>query len=167
MKQSTAREYGLIVTKTNDQRFDLDRSSSAAARYLKDLDTMFGKITTVRKGSMTIAVKNPAERKKFILAAYNGGQRRIADAQNLARNAGMNPQIWTDVINFLESAGATKDKTNEITQYVEKVQLYESEFSAKSSADKNVKQKEPKNRKRRCTEGHWVTIDERPVFICD
>jgi len=30
----TAQRYGLIVSKQNDQRFDIDRASSAAARYL-------------------------------------------------------------------------------------------------------------------------------------
>lgn len=166
--ESTAgKEYGLIVTKRNDQRFDIDYASSAGARYLKDLDTMFNKSTTIRKGSATIAVKNPMERKKFVLAAYNGGQRRIADAQNLTQKAGKDPQLWTDVEKFLESAGATKDKANEIRQYVEKVPLYESEFAIKSSANKNVKQKEPRKGRYRCTEGHWVTIDDRRVFICD
>jgi hypothetical protein len=31
----TASRYGLSVSKKNDQRFDIDRASSAAARYLK------------------------------------------------------------------------------------------------------------------------------------
>ena len=91
-ESATAKEYGLIVTKKNDQRFDIDYASSAAARYLKDLDSMFSKSTKIREGSTTIAIKNPAEREKFVLAAYNGGQRRIADAQNLTQKSGMDPQ---------------------------------------------------------------------------
>jgi membrane-bound lytic murein transglycosylase MltF len=166
-ESATAKEYSLIVTKKNDQRFDVYYASSAAARYLKDLDTMFSRSTTIREGSTTIAVKKSIERKKFVLAAYNGGQRRIADAQNLAQRAGKDPQVWSDVEKFLELAGATKDKANEIRKYVEKVSLYESEFAKKSSADKNIKQKEPKKERYRCTEGRWVTIDDRPVFICD
>ena len=87
-ESATAKEYNLIITKKNDQRFDIDYASSAAARYLKDLDNMFSRNTKIREGSVTIAVKSPMERKKFVLAAYNGGQRRIADAQSLAQQAG-------------------------------------------------------------------------------
>ncbi len=167
LESGTAKEYGLIVTKTNDQRFNVDYASSAAARYLKDIDTMFSKNTKIREGSATIAVKNPMERKKFVLAAYNGGQRRIADAQNIARKAGKDVQIWTDVEEFLESAGATNDKANEIRRYVDKVSLFELEFAKKSPANKNIKPKEPGKKKYRCTQGHWVTIDDRHIFICD
>ncbi len=167
MESATAKEYGLIVTKNNDQRFNIDYASSAAARYLKDIDTMFSKNTKIRERSATIAVKNPIERKKFVLAAYNGGQRRIADAQNFARKAGKDVQIWTNVEKFLESAGATQNKANEIRRYVEKVMLFELEFAKKSPANKNIKPKERRKKKYRCTEGHWVTIDDRHIFICD
>lgn len=37
-KPNTAREYGLHVSKENDQRFNNDYAASAAARYLKDID---------------------------------------------------------------------------------------------------------------------------------
>ena len=67
------------------------------ARYLKDLDTMFSKKTTLSRGKETIAVKSAVERKKFVLAAYSGGEGRIASAQRLAENAGGNPQRWSDV----------------------------------------------------------------------
>jgi len=36
-RKPTAEEYGLIVSKGNDTRFDIDYASSAAARYLKDI----------------------------------------------------------------------------------------------------------------------------------
>ena len=153
-KAPTAQEYGLTVSKKKDQRFDIDYASSAAARYLKDLDGLFSKNTTIRKGSITIAVKDSLERKKFVLGAYNGGQRLIADAQRLAEKAGKNPQVWTDVAKFLESAKAKKDKANEIEQYVEKVPFYESEFATKSLTDKKVKQKKPRKKRYRCTQGH-------------
>ena len=68
---------------------------------------------------------------------------------------------------FLELAGASKTTANEARQYIEKVPPYESEFAAKSPADKNMKQKEPRKGDYRCTEGHWRTIDDRKVFICD
>lgn len=163
----TARRYGLNVSTKNDQRFDVDYASSAAARYLKGLDNTFSRKTNLGKGRETIPIKNVSERKKFVLGAYNGGEGRIADAQHLAEKAGKNSQVWTDVEKFLEAAGATKNKANEIRQYVERVPILESEFEAESPADKSMKQKEPRKEKYRCSEGHWVTIDDRPVFICD
>lgn len=164
---AAAKRYGLSVSKTNDQSFDVDYSSSASARYLKDLDTFFSKETTIRKGSTTIPVKSPSERKKFVLGAYNGGERRIADAQHLAVKAGKNPGVWSDVENFLELAGVAEAKAEEIRQYIEMVLSHEAEFALKSPADKDMKEKKVRKGKYRCTEGHWVTIDDRPVFICD
>lgn len=166
LKPDTAKQYGLSVSKNNDQRFNIDYASSAAARYLKDIHSMFGKKTTLSKGLETIPVKSITERKKFALGGYNAGQGRVARAQHLAEKEGEDPQLWSDVEKFLELAGATADNAKETRQYLEKIPLYESEFSEKSSADKNIKQKEPRTGKYHCTEGHWVTIDDRPVFIC-
>jgi len=153
----TAQRYGLIVSKQNDQRFDIDRASSAAARYMKDLNTWFGKRTTLSESLHTIPVKNVSERKKFVLGAFNAGEGRIARAQRRAEKAGKNPQLWEDVASYL---------SKETQQYVEKVSLYETEFALKSSANKNLKKKEARKGKYLCTAGHWRTIDDRPVFIC-
>jgi len=68
---------------------------------------------------------------------------------------------------FLESANTSELKADEMRQYVEKVPSYEAEFALKTQANKNLKHKEVSKEKSRCTEGHWVTIDDRPVFICD
>jgi hypothetical protein len=35
IEKKTAERYGLVVTKNNDQRFDIDYASITAARYLK------------------------------------------------------------------------------------------------------------------------------------
>ena len=164
---ATAKRYGLSFSKKNDQRFDIDRASSAAARYLKDLNTWFGKKTTLGEGLYTVPVKSVAERKKFVLGAFNAGEGRIAGAQHLAAKDGKDPQSWNDVAKYLGPAGADQAKVKETQQYVEMVPLYEAEFSQKSLADKNKKEKGVRKGKYLCTEGHWVTIDDRPVFICD
>lgn len=166
LEPATAKQYGLSVSKSNDQRFDIDYASSAAARYLKDLNSKFSKKTTLLGRATTIAVKDSSERKKFVLAAFNGGEGRVAGAQRRAEIAGKDPQLWNEVKKFLKSANTKESKANEMRQYVEKVLSYEDEFVFKSPADKNLKHKEIRKGKYRCTEGHWVTIDDRPVFIC-
>lgn len=166
-KPDTAREYGLSVSRANDQRFDIDQASSAAARYLNKLNSMFSKNTKVLGESVTVTVKDSKERHKFVLGAYSGGQRRVADAQRLAEKAGKNPQLWADVQQFLEAANPKKERAKEnageTQQYVEKVLLYEIEFMKKSPAGRG----KTARGKYRCTEGgRWVTIDDRPVYIC-
>ena len=166
-KPDTAKEYGLSVSREDDQRFDLAKASSAAARYLNKLNSMFSKNTKVFGKSVTIAVRDSGERHKFVLGAYNGGQRRVADAQRLAEKAGENPRLWVDVQRFLEAANPNermaKRNAEETQQYVEKVLLYEIEFAQKSQAGKEKTAKG----EYRCTEGgRWVTIDDRPVYIC-
>ena len=156
-RPKTAREYGLIVSKENDQRFDMHRASSAAARYLKDLNTWFGKKTKLSERLYTVPVRSVAERKKFVLGAFNAGQGRVADAQHRAEQAGRNPQVWEDVARYL---------SRETQLYVEQVPLYEAEFALKSPANKNMKQRGVRKGQYRCTVGHWRTIDDRPVFIC-
>ena len=167
LEPTTARRYNLSVSKNNDQRFDINYASSAAARYLKDLNTWFGKRTTLSEGLHTIPVKNISERKKFVLGAFNAGEGHIASAQYHTEKTGENPQLWNDVAKYLEPAGATQAKAKETREYVEIVPLHEAEFSKKSPADKNKKEKGVRKGKYRCTEGHWRTIDDRRVFICD
>ena len=154
----TAKRYGLSVSKHNDQRFDIDYAASAAARYLKDLDTMFSKRTTLSRQRETITVASASERKQFVLGAFNAGEGRIARAQRLAAQAGKDPQLWSDVAAYL---------AEETRRYVETVPRDELEFAQKSPADNSRKENGVRNGQYRCTEGHWVTIDERPVFICD
>lgn len=166
LEKATAERYGLKVSKENDQRFDINRASSAAARYLKDLHTMFSRDTDLPSGKRTTAVKSASERKKFVLGAYNAGEGRVAGAQRLAEQAGKNPRLWSDVRGFIAEAGTTQAKERETKEYVEKVLRYEAEFAIKSPADKDRKQKKPRQKQSWCTEGHWRTIDDRPVFIC-
>ena len=167
-ESKTARRYGLSVSKKNDERFDINKASSAAARYLRDLDKIFSRNTTVWRQSKTVAVSSALEREKFVVGAYNAGERHIADAQRLAQKAGRDPRSWSDVREFLERASPkkerAKEKAKEIQQYVEKVLLYEIEFTQKFPAGT---EKAAKRGEYHCTEGgRWVTIDDRPVYIC-
>lgn len=157
LSPDTARRYGLTVTKKNDQRFDIDYASSVSARYLKDLHTFFSKDTVLIRGTKTIGITDPLERKKFILGAFNVGEGSIAKVQRLAESEEKNPQLWSDVEKYL---------SEETKQYIHKVLPYEDEFGLKSPANKNIKEKAPR-KEYRCTDGHWVTIDDKPVFICD
>ena len=167
LKPDTAKRYGLSVSKSNDQRFDIEYASSAAARYLKDLDAMFSTHTALFKAPNTIPIRNISVRKEFTLAAYNGGEGRIATAQHLAEEAGKDPQLWSDVAPLLESAGDSQTKAKEIRQYLELVPAYEVEFAKKSTANRKLKQKKASKRTGGCSDGHWRTIDGRPVFICN
>lgn len=165
LQPETAKRYGLNVSRDNDQRFDIDYAASAAARYLKDLDTMFSERKT-SKVPDTIPVKSASERKKLVLAAYRAGEGRIASAQRLAEKTGSDPQSWSEVQRFLEPAGANEFAAEGIRRYIEQVPTYEMEFARKSLANKKLKRKAAKKEPVRCTVGHWRTIDDRPVFIC-
>ena len=101
LQRDTAERYHLIVSPKNDQRFNIDYASIAAARYLDDLDRTFSKKTVLSTKVTTIPIKAALERKKIILAAYNGGEGSITKAQYLTQQAGRNPTSWNDVQEFL------------------------------------------------------------------
>lgn len=62
---------------------------SASARYLKQLTGQFSDI------------RNPQERQKFVLAAYNGGAHHVRDAMALARKNRRSDQKWDQVSYFV------------------------------------------------------------------
>ncbi len=167
LKANVAKHYGLSVSKKNDQRFNIDFASSAAAQYLRDQYSKFSTRTVLSKDRITIPIKDASERKKFAFGAYNAGEGRIAEAQRLTREAGKDPQSWDQVQKFLELAGSSKTEAAQARQYVEEVPTYQIEFMQKSLAGKNSKGKTAKKGEYRCIDGHWVTIDDRHVLICD
>lgn len=167
LEKNTAKRMGLTVNSDNDERFDVDNASAAAAKYLKTQDANFSKATVLNKGLTTSAVKNSSERKKFVFAAYNAGEGRIARAQELANENGENAAKWNDVKKYLESAGASPEKAKEIIDYVDKILKYESEFSKKSKADKHAKSGRPKKVKKLPVGGHWITLHGNHIFIED
>jgi len=86
----TAKSLGL----TSEDRMNPDLSIGAAVELLDRLDKIFRK------------VENNDERIKFILAAYNGGNGHINDAQALAEKYGASPYLWEgNVKKYLELKG--------------------------------------------------------------
>lgn len=78
---STARAYGA----NPDSLADPTESIHTATLILRDLNK-----------SLSRLVKDPEERIKFILGAYNSGLAHIYDAIALAEKLGYNPQVWDD-----------------------------------------------------------------------
>lgn len=74
----TAKIYGI----SSDERMDPNASIGVAVKLLKKLDQSFKDI------------KDPTERMKFVLAAYNGGIGHITDIRALANKYGDNKNIW-------------------------------------------------------------------------
>ena len=167
LQKDTAERYQLIVSKTNDQRFDIDYASTASARYLKELDTMYAKRTILAANRVTIPIKSSLDRKMFVLAAYNAGEGTIAFAQSLAQQAGEDPTDWNNVQEFLSATSIKPEKVTQIRQYVDNVLKNEAEFAIKSLADKAAKNKKVHKPKTPCTSGHWITKDGHHIFICD
>ena len=159
------RQRGL--TGAADQRFDIDDASRAAAQYLKGLDNAFRAGSVLGADLKTVGVSDPFERAKFTLAAYNGGEGRIAQAQLKAQADGKDPHKWDDIKNYLEAARATPAKVSEIQKYVEEVLQHSKEFSEKSKADKKAKDRKPLKAKETPEKTNWITKDNRPIFIGD
>lgn len=157
LKVDVAEHYGLSVSKKNDQRFNIDLASSAAARYLRDQYRDFSTRMVLSADRITVPVNDVSERQKFAFGAYNAGGGNVAHAQHLAEQKGKDPTLWSVVQEILGVA--------ETREYVEKVLSFEMEFAQKSLAGKKNKGKTAKGY--RCTDGHWVTIDDRHIMLCD
>lgn len=76
---ATARAFGLSA----DSMAYNKSSIATAVKVIESLDK-----------SLRQYVKDPAERKKFILAAYNSGLAHIVDAIAIAKKYGYNPSVW-------------------------------------------------------------------------
>jgi membrane-bound lytic murein transglycosylase MltF len=167
LEKKTAIRLGLTVTKENDQRFDVDDSSAAAAKYLKYLDDLFRSELRLSKNLKTTPVADSDDRLSFSLAAFNAGEGTIAGAQLKAKAAGKDPEKWDDVKVYLIAAGAKPKKSQEIQNYVDLILAYAMEFSKKSSADKTTKVKKPQKIKESPKGIHWITKDGKHIMIGD
>lgn len=75
----TAREMGI------DNRLDAEQSIYAGVKYLSRLRERFSDIP------------NPRDRLLFSMAAYNVGYGHVRDAQEIAREKGLNPRRWSSL----------------------------------------------------------------------
>ncbi len=80
----TARSVGVSVASA----FDPEANIRGAVRLISNLDRHYAQ------------VRNPNERIKFILAAYNGGAGHIDDARSLASKHGNDPDRWTGSVDM-------------------------------------------------------------------
>ncbi len=161
-KKNSAEKAGLIVTKKNDERFDIDRSSIGSSRQLKELDNLFSQRNNLGSGIFKIAIHDIEERERIVVAAYNIGQGRIAKAQAKAQEDGKDPTKWDAIKEYLVKSGATTQQAEEAENYVEKYDQFKQEFSKKSKA-RNLKDKDlSTNESGDC---HWITKDHKPICI--
>lgn len=80
---ATAALFGVDSTSSELEQLE------AGIQYLKVLDN-----------ELAEDIKDPDERIKFILAAYNVGIAHVFDARRLAEKNGKNPNIWKDNVDY-------------------------------------------------------------------
>jgi soluble lytic murein transglycosylase-like protein len=89
--------------------------------YLDYLDRVFRKDTGLTARLSTDGIADQQERRRFVAAAFNAGEGRVAGAQVRARQMGLDPTRFANIRRFLPA----------ITQgYVDRVQRYAGEESA-------------------------------------
>jgi len=89
--------------------------------YLRYLGDTFAHDTSLAPGLETRGIQDPREHRRFVAAAFNAGEGRVASAQGQAAALGLDPTRFANVKPFLPR----------ITQgYVDRVQAYASEESA-------------------------------------
>jgi len=107
--EKTAREYGLEVNKSVDERYNVEKSTAAACRYLNDSYEQFGDWT-------------------LVAAAYNAGQRRIKEAVEKQKTGNYyNLYLNDETSRYLYRIMAIKTVYNNPTKYgfyIRKSDLY-------------------------------------------
>lgn len=98
---STASHLGM----SSGDVWNAERNIEAATRYIKKLSAQFRDI------------ESSAERKKFVLASYNGGYNHIRDAMALTRKYGGNAKSWSDVRKYVLLLSDSKYYTDEVVKY--------------------------------------------------
>jgi membrane-bound lytic murein transglycosylase D len=89
---STARNYGLRVNNSVDERLDPEKATYAAAEYFKDLIGIFGGESSVM----------------LAMAGYNAGEGRVMGALRKIDNPMKNRDFW-----YIYRMGYLAEETNE------------------------------------------------------
>lgn len=97
----TAKHLGLAESDVYEPELNI----YAAARYINELNTCFTDI------------RNPEERKFFILASYNGGFFHIRDAMALAKKNGKNPHKWIHVAEYVLKLSTPEYYNDPVVKY--------------------------------------------------
>lgn len=97
----TARHLGL----TDSEVYEPEQNIYAAVRYINELNSHFTDI------------RNPEERKFFVLASYNGGFFHIRDAMALAKKNGKNPHKWIHVAEYVLKLSTPEYYNDPVVKY--------------------------------------------------
>ena len=93
--------------------------------YLRFLNDMFSRSTSLGRGRTIVPIANQAERQRFVTAAYNAGEGAVARAQRRVSAKGGNPTDYEQIRPYLPS----------ITQaYVDRVGRFATQERAQSTA---------------------------------
>ncbi|MGD2035441.1 MAG: transporter substrate-binding domain-containing protein [Bacteroidales bacterium] len=111
--KSWAGAYGLMQLMPNTaERFGVEPSSQpsqhirAGIMFIKWLDDRLS------------TIKDPEERKKFVLASYNVGLGHVLDARALAEKNGFDPDIWeNNVDQFMINKSIPRYYTDPVVKY--------------------------------------------------
>lgn len=97
----TARHLGL----TDSEVYEPEQNIYAAVRYINELNSHFTDI------------RNPEERKFFVLASYNGGFFHIRDAMALTKKNGKNPHKWIHVAEYVLKLSTPECYNDPVVKY--------------------------------------------------
>lgn len=97
----TARHLGLAESEV----YEPEQNIYAAVRYINELNSHFTDI------------RNPEERKFFVLASYNGGFFHIRDAMALAKKNGKNPHKWIHVAEYVVKLSTPEYYNDPVVKY--------------------------------------------------
>lgn len=97
----TARHLGLAESEV----YEPEQNIYAAVRYINELNSHFTDI------------RNPEERKFFVLASYNGGFFHIRDAMALAKKNGKNPHKWIHVAEYVLKLSTPEYYNDPVVKY--------------------------------------------------
>lgn len=97
----TARHLGL----TDSEVYEPEQNIYAAVRYINELNSHFTDI------------RNPEERKFFVLASYNGGFFHIRDAMALTKKNGKNPHKWIHVAEYILKLSTPEYYNDPVVKY--------------------------------------------------